>query len=430
MIIEQKQKIGGEIVCIGKIHADGSEELKWLKDPIHNQITLKGIENLLRWNGSDALPSGTADAIGNEISSLYLPCQAYQTNQYGYDILDQRDTSVTRTGVLWYSAYGDGLGGFDPDTDIELVNRTSNITSTFRKGLYFNGTNCVSVAGNHQLQYRVTHTYPTAQEHQYVNEVGFYHKVEPSGEYTLFSRVELDEPYELDTGEQLIITYQLNIKFPDYPTHISDFFGLKDKDGNTLQANETTCIKTSSTFDWTRQYKGNCLYYYRNDSSTIAPFIFPIIHNYYPYGLPKFALTYSTSHDGSRQYGWRPIWGLKNERELRAIFVQNDVTNLEMMKTNGPTLTNTKYQESAIITQILPFTVGTKYRDYVLTLPTFYPYLDSGENYIDIAVMIFNGVAYRFGYNDNGTWVSQKLRKYGNQMFKLKYRMSYETDNP
>ena len=428
MVIEQNTIIGGEIVGIGKIRADGSEEFKWLKDPIHNQITTKGIDNLLMWNGSSNLPSGNAEAIGKEISSLYLPCQTFNTDDYDTNIRDSRDTSVTRTGVLYYSAYGSGRGQIDPDTAIELISRISDITSTFRRGLYFNGTNCVSVAGNHQIQYRVTHTYPVVSEHQDVNEIGFYHKVEPNGELTLFSRVQLDNTYELNAGESLIITYQLNVKYPNYPKHHDNFFGLKDINENTLQANETTCIKMSD-LDWTKQYRGNCIYYYRSRGDYLAPFSVPIIHNYYPWGLPSFAYTYYSNHDGCRQYGWRPIWGLKNESELRCIMIQNDVSNLEMMKVNGPTLANTKYQESVITTQILPYTPGSKYRDYTLILPTFYPYLDSGENYIDFNVLIFNGVAYRFGYNDNGTWVPQKLRKRGDQTYKLTYRMSYTTES-
>ena len=384
MVIEQKTVIGGEIVGIGKIRADGSEEFTWLKDPIHNQITTKGIENLLRWNGSDALPSSNID---KEISSLYLPCQAQQSGNYSLDYNDARDTSVTRTGVLWYSAYGDGTGNIDPETDIELIHRISDITSTFRRGNYFNGTNCVSVEGNHQIQLRCTHTYPVVSEHQNVNEIGFYHKVEPNGDYTLFSRIQLDNTYELNPGESLIITYQLNLKYPNYPKHIDNFFGLKDVDGNTLQANETACVKVSN-LTWTSDYKYNCIPYsreYSRNYSSYAPPI-PMINRYYPYGMPCFALftgsrdDYS-KYDGYCQYGWRPVWGLKFERELRCIMIQNDVSNLEMMKVNGPTLANTKYQEGVITTQILPYETGSKHRDYTLILPTYYPYINSSEDY-------------------------------------------------
>ena len=425
MVIEQKTVIGGEIVGIGKIRADGSEEFTWLKDPIHNQITTKGIDNLLMWNGSDALPSTSID---KEISSLYVPVGNVPVYERKESTI--RDTSVTRTGVLYYSAYGDGTGNIDPDTATELISRISDITSTFRNGNYFNGSNCVSVEGNHQLQFRVTHTYPVVSEHQNVNEIGFYHKVEPNGDYTLFSRIQLDNTYELNPGESLIITYQLNVKYPNYPKHIDNFFGLTDVDGNTLQANETTCIKVNNTLSWTKNHK-NRLYNNYDYSIYSAPGI-PMIMLYYPLGMPNFAGWYTSSvdiqPDGFVQYGWRPVWGLKNESQLRCIMIQNDVSNLEMMKVNGPTLANTKYQESVITTQILPYTPGSKYRDYTLILPTSYPYLNSGEEYIDFNILIFNGVAYRFGYDDNGTWVPQKLRKYGDQTYKLTYRMSYATE--
>lgn len=432
MVIEQNTIIGGEIVGIGKIRADGSEDFKWLKDPIHNQITTKGIDNLLMWNGSSNLPSSNID---NEISSLYLPCQAQQTVNYSLDYNDARDTSVTRTGVLYYSAYGDGTGNIDPDTDIELIHRISNITSTFKRGNYFNGTNCISVNGNHQIQLRCTHTYPTVSEHQNVNEIGFYHKVEPNGEYTLFSRVQLDNTFELNVGESLIITYQLNLKYPDYPKHINNFFGLKDTDGNILQANETTCIKVSN-LTWTSDYKYNAIPYalqYSSNYSIWAPPI-PMINRYYPYGVPKFAI-FEGSRDpdskyaGYKQYGWRPVWGVNSRTQERCIMIQTDVTNLEMMKTDGPILSNISYQDNVLTTQILPYTPGSKYRDYTLILPTFYPYLNSSEDYIDFNVLIFNGVAYRFGYDDNGTWVPQKLRKRGDQTYKLTYRMSYTTES-
>ena len=108
--------------------------------------------------------------------------------------------------------------------------------------------------------------------------------------------------------------------------------------------------------------------------------------------------------------------------------IPNDVTNLEMMNTAGPALANTKYQESVITTQILPYTPGAKYRDYVLILQPGYPNLNSGENYVDFNVLVFNGIAYRFGYYDNGTWVPQKLRKTGDQLYKLTYRMSYTAE--
>lgn len=426
MVIEQKTVIGGEIVGIGKIRADGSEDFKWLKNPIHNQITTKGIDNLLMWNGSSDLPSSN---IYKETASLYIPVGREITsyNQQSYS----KDTTVTRTGVLYYSAYGSGREQIDPDTATELISRISDITSTFRNGYYFNGSNCVSVEGNHQLQFRVTHTYPVVSEHQHVNEIGFYHKVEPNGDYILFSRIQLDNTYELNPGESLIITYQLNVKYPNYPKHIDDFFGLKDIDGNTLQANETTCVKVNNTLSWTKNHK-NRYYSNNSDSDKSSAPGFPMIMNYYPLGMPNFAGWYSyypeVSPDGYVQYGWRPVWGLKNESQLRCIMIQNDVSNLEMMKTNGPTLANTKYQESVITTQILPYTPGSKYRDYILILPTFYPYLNSSEDYIDFNILIFNGVAYRFGYDDNGTWVPQKLRKYGDQTYKLTYRMSYATE--
>lgn len=428
MVIEQKTVIGGEIVGIGKIRADGSEDFKWLKDPIHNQITTKGIDNLLMWNGSSDLPSSNID---KEISSLYLPCGNIPTNYLSRT--STRDTSVTRTGVLYYSAYGDGTGNIDPDTAIELINRISDITSTFREGYYFNGSNCVSVEGNHQLQFRVTHTYPVVSEHQNVNEIGFYHKVEPNGEYTLFSRVQLDNTYELNPGESLIITYQLNVKYPNYPKHIDNFFGLKDVDGNTLQANETTCIKVNDNFDWTFSLYRNTYYRtgeYNARNSPVLPMVLP----YYPLGMPRYGLyeTYDMAmyggDDGFIQYGWRPVWGLKNETQLRCIMIKNDVNNLDMIKIKGPVFSNINYQESVITTQILPYTTGSKYRDYTLVLPTSYPYLNSGEEYIDFNILIFNGVAYRFGYDDNGTWVPQKLRKYGDQIYKLTYRMSYATE--
>lgn len=424
MVIEQNTVIGGEIVGIGKIRADGSEEFTWMKNPIHNQITTKGIDNLLMWTGSSVTPS---TGIGNEISSLYLPCQSFNTDSYNTNVYDSRDTSVTRTGVLYYSAYGDGRGNIDPETATDLINKISNYSTTFRRGNYFNGSNCVSTSGNHQLQFRCTHTYPAATEHQNVNEIGFYHKVEPSGNYTLFSRVQLDNTYELEIGESLIITYQLNVKYPNQPRHIDDFFGLLDTNGNTLQANETTCIKAGG-LNWESSYKGNCVYYWKNRGDGLAPFSFPIINNYYPWGLPSYAYKYYTTHDGHIQYGWRPVWGLKNETELRCIMIPNDVTNLEMMNTAGPALANTKYQESVITTQILPYTPGAKYRDYVLILQPGYPNLNSGENYVDFNVLVFNGIAYRFGYYDNGTWVPQKLRKTGDQLYKLTYRMSYTAE--
>lgn len=427
MVIEQKTIIGGEIVGIGKTHADGSEEFTWLKDPIHNQITTKGIDNLLMWNGSNELPSSN---IGKEIASLYLPV-GREVTSYS-DQSNSRDTSVTRTGVLYYSAYGSGRGQIDPETDTELLHRLSEITSTFRNGYYFNGSNCISVEGNHQLQFRVTHTYPVVNETQYVNEIGFYHKVEPSGEYTLFSRVQLDTTYVLNPGESLIITYQLNVKYPNQPKHISDFFELKDINGDILQANETTCIKVNNTLSWTKNHKNR----YYDDSmadKSSAPSI-PMIMNYYPLGMPRFAGWFThypeVQPDGYVQYGWRPVWGLKNEDQLRCILLKSDITDLEMIKTNGPILSNTSYQETVITTQILPYTLGDKFRDYILILPTFYPYLDSGENHIDFNGIIFNGVAYRFGYDNDGTWVPQKLRKFGDQIYKLTYRMSYEAELP
>lgn len=428
MVIEQKTVIGGEIVGIGKIRADGSEDFKWLKDPIHNQITTKGIDNLLMWNGSNTLPSSN---IGKEISSLYLPVGIETT---GYDQEStSRDASVTRTGVLYYSAYGSGRGQIDPDTATELISRISDITSTFRNGYYFNGSNCVSVEGNHQLQFRVTHTYPVVSEHQNVNEIGFYHKVEPNGDYTLFSRVQLDNTYELNPGESLIITYQLNLKYPNYPKHIDNFFGLKDVDGNTLQANETACVKAFN-MNYTRNYKnrvsdsGGAAY---DNNVGNAPG-FPMLMNYYPLGMPRFCYWKTNyvndSPDGYVQYGWRPVWGINLRTQERCILIKNDVTNLEMMKIKAPTLSNTNYQDDVLTTQILPYTPGSKYRDYTLVLPTSYPYLNSGEDYIDFNILIFNGIAYRFGYDDNGTWVPQKLRKYGDQTYKLTYRMSYATE--
>lgn len=51
-MIEQNNFLQGQLVGIGKIHTDGSEDFRWLEKPIKNRIVSGGIDHLLTLNGN------------------------------------------------------------------------------------------------------------------------------------------------------------------------------------------------------------------------------------------------------------------------------------------------------------------------------------------------------------------------------------------
>ena len=218
----------GYLVGYGIEHRDGSIDETWLKEPKHNTITKHMLNNLLMYNGSNALTTNWSDNAALWVSA-----------------------GGTRTGVLNYGAYGDGNAATTTN-DIALKNKRSEYSSTKKTGAPYCGSYANSRTGVFSL--RVTYQFAAATEDIVVRELGIFHKVEPSGNYSLTARVVPDKPIAVLTGDTFYFTYQLNISF-------EHSYVYKNIDGNGMDLKKVLNVwfyrRDNSDYQSTDEY-GAC----------------------------------------------------------------------------------------------------------------------------------------------------------------------------
>lgn len=186
------RKLGGELIGYA-IEKKNGEFMKVIFDkPIHNTITKSCLNNLLTFNGDSNLPAG--DYTGNA-QSLFIK----STNTSG------------RYGVFNFSALGNGTGATSVD-DTALKNRITDYTSTFKTGTNWCGTNIE--AANATIKYRISHTHTINTDFE-IKEIGWFNRIYPDGVYTLSSRVVLDTPISVESGDTFYSIYELSVQFQD-----------------------------------------------------------------------------------------------------------------------------------------------------------------------------------------------------------------------
>ncbi len=436
-IIKDEITLHGHLVGIGKIRKDGSEDFHWLEKPIHNKIVAQGLDYLFQQNGSDnVLSYGSYDYPYVNASTMFATNTA--NYQYAYNL----STGTYTIGCLEYMAYGNGTGSTEFNMT-DLVSRISDYSNSKKTGYPMCGTQEISY-GHYKM--RISHISAAAQEDTNVTEIGWYGRYgtqemrNPTNTFVMFSRVALDSPYELSTGEQLITTYELTLNFGNCDA-VEDinFFGLTDVDGTTpLKAQVKRIIYKTANDD---SYNDMAEYgETKYNFPTITRYGKSVIADMRGFGSsdagakiakPKILpLNYLKS--GSYYSGYwtelRP-WFWTADKDFPAQYSPDNV--------NTSTNCDTTSAAPQVIFQ--PYTAGNFYRDIVIVCGQLFPNNTPLEGYTDIHYINFNGMAYRFGYyadevnpetgETESVWHPQAIRKYGNKILKLKFRTTLATSD-
>ena len=405
MIIDNNRFLGGHLVGIGKVRTNGEVEYQELEKPVHNRITSVGLDHLFQF-GSTAQESAQENT---------------HTGALWTDVTSEVYSNKKRAGALHYMSYGSGTTA-TAFTDTDLANGSGLFSNTkYTSGgstQTLNGTK-VNSFGNYS--FRVTHKSAAMAATTTINEVGWYgaytnnsSSLNPGASNTtmvLFARVVLPSSITLNAGEYLLTTYQLDeTNSNTTATTGSDFFGLKDSDGNTLQYEQKLTRYQGGSYEFSKALSevyintsGTCDIY---SSASYGFFPAYVIRDQY-WGVTSFAFGYSTSSsktfptDGNAE--WSGITAFTNTGSATTNY------NGTLASYTGVGSTN-------------------KYRDRTYTTGAYNPnMLNNPTGYQDIYYININGMAYRFGYYDNGVWVPQAWRKYANQAVTFTFRTRYST---
>lgn len=416
MISERKNKLSGAIVGIGFIR-NGVMEYKKLDTPIHNRITQDGLDYLLTLNGTDMYADlGSSRTDYPAIGTCWIGDRNISTGSYS--------SKVYGTGVLAYAAYGSGTGETS-FTDTELVNRISDYTNTYI-------TNNPELLGVKtytdtygKYSYRVTYKFGEAITTTTVNEVGFYGKyynhITDTESYVMFSRVALPQPIVLEAGVELIVTYQLDVTNA-YATEGSiDFTGLTDSEGNPLKAVAKLYRVVSSGLGTWSDGPNNEFGISENGTASHQ------YENSFPKVYPPFVVRTQAKNEWNWNYGSVACYSSNQSIALPA---NNASLSTDSLCESLSYATSNTSQGAffALFTPYLCKGKTSKYRDVKYVFGEDCPYTFE-NSYTDISLIGINGMLYRFGYYDNGTFVPQVYRKYGNKALVLTSRVRYATQD-
>jgi hypothetical protein len=399
MNIDSNHYLGGHLVGIGKITKSGEVIYNKLEKPIHNRITSVGLDHLFQFSGS-AHPNVE---WRNSYSSSAVGFASYFVGKEG-----NSSKASYRAGVLEYVAFGNGTSSTNFD-DTTLASQIGGYSDTKYYGTASTGL-CGSIVNSFgNLSHKITHQSATVSETTTINEIGWFGAYDTTSSYSnkvLFARVVLPSPITLQAGEYLLTTYQLDETISNNTeTTINDFFGLKDPNGNTLQAAQKIaryCSGMSST----------------NSPMASTPFI---------------TKTGEGGYSASAQMTPTCFYPVYCYNEVKSQISYN-TSSSKTFPTDGDYVSSMTYFDSSYS----DFNGGTssyngvgstnKYRDITYISGAFNPNMESNPaGYQDIYFIVANGMCYRFGYYDNGTWVPQALRKYANKQLTFTFRVRYST---
>ena len=393
MKIESKIGIGGRLVGIGKVRLDGTEEFTWLDEPIHNTIVGSGFDQLFK-----CCPGHDGDDL-NDHSDI---CNNRITFTGSYRPYDGYTPCYERAGVLSYCQIGtDGTATVNSDTSLHAPcsDYSSNVVSGVPWTYVFVGPD-----GNGDYRIRITHRV-TATADASVSEIGWFGRqgykasyyASWSSTYHMFSRIVLRSPYGIASGEQMIVTYELSIKYADLtPTAVD--MGIDASDGTPLKA--------------LKQFESNIT---ESTSSGVD-----II------STSRFGL-FSCTQDAVP--GMSAHYSVENSSITRVAY---STTDREFVADRNVSFGTDLTQ--ATVTPIVTkgtMVAGSGTRKITFTLPSTWPNLDDSNTYVDIHMLNLDGYTYRFGYYDTdpGTgetvWVPQAWRKSLNETWQITEVVSY-----
>lgn len=211
-------KLGGYLVGYGLKKKNGEEKRVIFDRPIHNTITKHCLNNLLTLDGTNAL--ATTNFVGNWISTF----------------IKSSETS-NRYGVFNSCCLGDGTGETSVN-DTDLKHRVTDQTTTKKTGANWMG----SYTSGNIKRFRISHTHTITQDFT-VKEIGWYNAILSGGtlNYTLSSRVQLDDYIDVEAGDTFYSIYEVSVSFQTME-RFSDLAGL----GGGYKVNFVNLVSTSS----------------------------------------------------------------------------------------------------------------------------------------------------------------------------------------
>lgn len=370
-------KLGGRLVGYG-IKRNGIESVVMLNKPIHNTITKSCLDNLLMHNGSNALPSGYEynTRVYQVIPSLFIS---------NYNLTG---TQGQRFGVFQFCALGNGTGATSVD-DTDLHNRLTDYSNVAPTGNTWNGGTLDST--NHILICRRSHTHTIASD-MVVTEIGWFHRIYPSGAYSLSSRVVLDSPITLHSGDVFYTIYEWVVSITPKTEH-SDWFGL----GPVVEFGMIGSLSNSGS---------DCSYpsVDRNGAGslvgTYADKNWPIME---PVFTPNVAGDAYNEHPGINTI----IIADRDTESMWGSYVTNGY------KIGYPNIIGMVTSD---------YTPGSFYRERSFTVsPGF-----AGGN--SIYSWFLNGTVYRFGKWENGVFTAMPFTPSSSDSYRITVRQSWSTD--
>lgn len=392
MIVNETRHIGGEIVGLGIVRTDGTEDFRWLDKPIHNRITSAGLDHMLCYAGLERQNSNQGNTAVADCTRLYMHGGGYDAGKY-------------RIGILGYCRIGTG-GKPTEFTDTDLVNPVTEYSSTLKTGNPFCGTKVTSAS---DYRIRVTHISNAVTSDCIIKEFGIYGRytmVDNTLVYPMFARIALDKGVSLNSGEKLMVTYELHVTHSNELVHVSNFFDMLDSSGNPLQCDIKpyfSTAKASSDFAGTLS---QCPYVGTSGGESIHD-----AYNSYFYSFPAYFYNQTTRYGDLDTLGYSTTpkdFSVANASLSKARTDPGEYTFLQADYTG----------------------VGTndKHRDLIVTLGAYNPNMAEPTDYQDIYFLRYRGLDIKFGYTDDeGVFIPQALRKWASQNMIFTFRTRYVT---
>ena len=416
-----EQTLHGLVVGLGKIHKDGSKEFQWLDKPIHNRIVSGGLDYLFTFNGSNSdikyCPTWEGSYTG----------QVTHYNRWRRGAATESSTD-NYNGCLQYMAVGtDGDTTSFSDTALhsQVGGYSEDVPYAFAP---YNGTNFDVTTNNILL--RITLQSVVMENSVTIREVGWFGKYYGQDVYPMFSRVVLPTPIDLESGERLVVCYQMHINEYEAEHDVSPLFsGLLDSDGNALKA---TCQRPVYVYHpnvegWINgNYSGNGV----SSNVKLIQIPYSIGTNGYGRSAPRNTNFHTVGPISVCNQNYNGVFSSNN------LLIPKDPTNLVPTCTStgaiepDPNTSNYDIDNNSCSYTQLDYVPGSFVRDRIVTLAPGYPNFDSG--YKDIYGFIYDGAVFRFGYYDttdpeHPVWVQKPWRKTYGQSYKFTFRFKVST---
>lgn len=361
-------KLGGYLVGYGLKKRNGEEKRVIFDRPIHNTITKHCLNNLLTLDGTNSLPAG--NFAGNWYSQF----------------VKSTNTS-DRYGVFNSCCLGDGTGDTSVN-DTDLKHRVTTQTTTKKTGAGWCQTTYINASAIKKI--RISHVHSIDTDFT-IKEIGWYNAVNSGGSlnYTLSSRVQLDEFVDVEAGDEFYSIYEITISFQDIE-RFTDLAGL----GSGYKVNMVNV--TVGNNDWLDSYSPTIL---NNGNPNQSAF------NNGDYNRPVH----------------KPIYLAKLGVPYQSLcLLQYNKSNINKLKTfwaqaNMNSFVNTTNTD----VNVLDYEQDSFRRDC--------EFVTAFNNVTGVYSIVVNGTMYRFGdfdENDNFTPITVTL----NGSYKIKFRESWSTD--